>query len=54
MNHQPRKRRRDWTAADHRPMIPVYRRPVDPLDEAVRGGRRTDCLLDPKEYLYWR
>lgn len=54
MKHQTRKKGRECTQADHRPMLPELRKPADPLDAAIREGRRIDCLLEPKEYLNWR
>ena len=42
------------TRSDHRPMLPELREPRDPLDAAIRSGRRTDKLIDPKEYVNWR
>ena len=54
MKHQPTKKERDTTAADHRPMIPALRHPANPLDQAIRDIRLHDPLIEPKEFLNWR
>ena len=53
MKHQPGKKRRDRTAADHRPMIPLFRGPADPQEEELRS-RCSGHLYDLREYLKWR
>ena len=50
--HQKGKQQR--TRADHRPMLPELREPLNPRDEAIRSGRCEDKLIDPKEYVNWR
>ena len=42
------------TKADHRPMLPEFRRPEDALDEAVRHARRRYDDLNPTERMKWR
>lgn len=54
MTRQKKRKLPGRTAADHRPMLPELRGPADPLDAAIKGGRRTDPLLGSKEYPNWR
>ena len=42
------------SAPDHRPMIPEFRQPEDPLDTAIREARRRHDELNPNRKMKWR
>lgn len=43
-----------YTAPDHRPMLPEFRTPGDPVAEAVREVRHRREENLPSKYLKWR
>ncbi len=54
MTHQPDRKKRRYTNPDHRPMIPEFRAPGDPLDTAVREARRRYDDVNHDQKLKWR
>ena len=54
MKRKSRRKPRISTAPDHRPMPPELRGPSDPLDAALKEARRSDPLIEPREYTNWR
>ena len=42
------------TKADHRPLLPEFRRPEDAMEEAVRNARLRDDELNLNERMKWR
>ncbi len=42
------------TKPDHRPMIPEFRAPQDPIDLAVRDVRRRYHEINPDQKEKWR
>lgn len=42
------------TKPDHRPMLPEFRKPEEPVHAAIRERIRLDSLLDVIDYLKWR
>lgn len=43
-----------YTAPDHRPMLPAFRQPDDMLDVAVREVRRRYDEVNPNKDQKWR
>jgi len=54
MFRKPGRKAVHYTTPDHRPMIPAFREPIDPMDLTIRKNRRYDQLIEPKEFLNWR
>lgn len=54
MFRKPARKEVDQTTPDHRPMIPVFRKPSDELDAAVRSIRRRLEEVNPTQNKYWR
>ena len=54
MFRKPDRKETQYTAPDHRPMIPELRQPGDRVDTVVREVRRRYDELNPTEYKNWR
>lgn len=54
MFRMPKRKETQYTAPDHRPMIPEFYNPADPAAEAVREARRRREEYLPSMYLKWR
>ncbi len=54
MFRKPTRRENKHTEPDHRPMIPVFRGPDDPIDAAIQERRSRCELANPKDYTNWR
>ncbi len=54
MFRKPVRKEVDRTTPDHRPMIPVFRKPGDELDAAVRSIRRRLEEANPTQNQNWR
>ena len=54
MVRKPQRKDKRFTNPDHRPMIPKFRLPGDPLDASVREARRRFDAINPDHKANWR
>ena len=54
MSRNPEHRKRQYTKPDHRPMIPEFRAPGDPLDLDIQEARRRFDDINPDHKMKWR